>query len=164
MYCFSLAAIVDCISTLPGFLVWVLPFTQDQADTPERIILSILLAFSILRTYRVAFFFEGMEKAIFLEKIDVFLIGVSEELARLIYLILSLILFGSAVFETVEDLLFHEALYFTIITFTTVGYGDIAPQTTYARMTVIVMLSIAVVLIPYQSSKLVKLVNQYSGL
>eukprot|EP00501_MAST-03F_sp_TOSAG23-6_P000061 GSMAST32.ASY1.ANO1.62.1 assembled CDS len=43
---------------------------------------------------------------------------------------------------------FHEAFYFIIVTFSTVGYGDISPATTEARMTMVVSICVAFATIP----------------
>ena len=40
-----------------------------------------------------------------------------------------------------EPLEFHDCVYFIIVSFCTVGYGDVTPQSTLGRITVIVMLS-----------------------
>lgn len=45
-----------------------------------------------------------------------------------------------------ETYQFHEMLYFMVVTMTTVGYGDISPETDYGRglvvLTVVVILSV----------------------
>ena len=51
----------------------------------------------------------------------------------------------------------HDALYFVIITITTVGYGDITPQQTISRMAALLMVSTTFVLLPLQTSKLIEL-------
>ncbi|MGI9607833.1 MAG: potassium channel family protein [Acidimicrobiales bacterium] len=41
---------------------------------------------------------------------------------------------GTVFYRFVEDLSWVDALYFTIVTLTTVGYGDIAPETTAGKL------------------------------
>ena len=48
------------------------------------------------------------------------------------------------------DFPFHDSLYFVIITIATVGYGDIAPETTQARMASILMVVTAFIILPVQ--------------
>lgn len=53
-----------------------------------------------------------------------------------IYLLifLGVIVFGTVGFMVLEDLSFPDALYFNIVTFATVGYGDIHPTTLYGKI------------------------------
>jgi voltage-gated potassium channel len=51
---------------------------------------------------------------------------------------------------------FADAVYFSIITLTTVGYGDITPKTGYGRfITVLIVLS-GIIFIPFQVKELIK--------
>lgn len=54
---------------------------------------------------------------------------------------------------------FHNSLYFVIITITTVGYGDITPQSTEARLASLLMVATTFVLLPWQTSKLIELLS-----
>jgi len=47
---------------------------------------------------------------------------------------LGLILGGAFFYRRVEDLSWIDSFYFTIVTLTTVGYGDISPQTTAGKL------------------------------
>ena len=51
-----------------------------------------------------------------------------------------------------------DSMYFTIITITTVGYGDISPVTPIGRLVTILTVLAGVTLIPWQLGKLVKVV------
>ena len=51
----------------------------------------------------------------------------------------------------------HDALYFVIITITTVGYGDITPHTTRGRLVSLCMVACTFVLLPLQTSKFIEL-------
>mmetsp|Transcript_28908 Transcript_28908/g.47517 ORF Transcript_28908/g.47517 Transcript_28908/m.47517 type:complete len:1252 (+) Transcript_28908:93-3848(+) len=48
----------------------------------------------------------------------------------------------------------HNALYFVVVTLTTVGYGDIGPENTAARFTVMLIILIAIIVVPLQASML----------
>lgn len=46
----------------------------------------------------------------------------------------SIIIIGTIVFHFVEDWKWIDAIYFSVITLTTVGYGDFAPQTDFGKL------------------------------
>lgn len=55
---------------------------------------------------------------------------------------------------------FFDALYFTIVTLTTVGYGDIVPQSQMGRAVVVAMIFSGAIIIPFQMTSLARhLVN-----
>ena len=60
----------------------------------------------------------------------------------------STLLAGTVVYWRLEDWTWFESLYFSVITLTTVGYGDFSPQTTGGRAFTIVsvMLGLGIVI------------------
>ncbi|MBI1304990.1 MAG: two pore domain potassium channel family protein [Bacteroidetes bacterium] len=52
-----------------------------------------------------------------------------KEYRSLIYVTIMVILTGMFVYHFLEDWRWLDALYFSVITLTTVGYGDFSPQT-----------------------------------
>ena len=58
-----------------------------------------------------------------------------------------------------NTLQFHDAFYFVATTLATIGYGDIVPVTLAGKMLVIAMMSVAVVVIPLHSAKILHLTN-----
>jgi hypothetical protein len=59
-------------------------------------------------------------------------------------------------------LLFHDALYYTVVTFSTVGYGDISPQEAVGRMVMVVLIVLFIYIIPTETNKLTALMNMRS--
>jgi voltage-gated potassium channel Kch len=57
---------------------------------------------------------------------------------------IGLITVGAFFYRQVEDLSWVDSFYFTIVTLTTVGYGDISPQTTAGRVFTSVYLLIGI--------------------
>ena len=60
----------------------------------------------------------------------------------------------------------HDAFYFMVVTFTTVGYGDVYPARPLSRMLIVGIIAFSFVFIPWQSSTLLSaFLNQdsYSG-
>jgi voltage-gated potassium channel len=65
-----------------------------------------------------------------------------------------------------RTLLFHEALYYTIVTLSTVGYGEYVPHNTTGRLLMTLLVSLFMLFVPYQSAKffeLRRLVSSYRG-
>ena len=61
---------------------------------------------------------------------------------------------------------FHEALYYSVVTLSTLGYGDYYPSDTWGRCTMTVFLLFTFFYVPYQTSKffvLRSLVSAYRG-
>jgi len=61
-----------------------------------------------------------------------------------------------------DPLSFHDAFYFTIVTFSTVGYGDMSPVDTTGRMVMVVMIILFIYLIPVETGKLTTLMEMRS--
>jgi len=67
---------------------------------------------------------------------------------------------------TCTPLSFHDAFYFTIVTFSTVGYGDISPHSVLGRLLVSFMILVFFYLVPNETRRLTKLLelkSRYSG-
>ncbi len=84
---------------------------------------------------------------------------------RIVLTIFTIILIASGLIWTVENKVnpgqfsnIWEAMYFAIVTITTVGYGDITPISWQGRAITIVMILSGIALIPWQLGKLIKIV------
>lgn len=144
-YIFSFYGIIDFVSTIPLYLSYILAGSQA---------LLALRALRLLRIFRilklVRFLGEASQLVRALKasrtKISVFLYVV---------LILSVIL-GTLMYlieGNVQETGFTSipaSIYWTIVTLTTVGYGDIAPQTLPGQMiaTVIMLLGYGIIAVP----------------
>ena len=64
-----------------------------------------------------------------------------------------LLLFGaSAVYQILEHIPFHKAVYFVATTLSTVGFGDVVPTTVFGKAFVVVMIAVGLVMIPVQAA------------
>lgn len=142
-FVFSLYGLID--------LVVILPFLLGFVDArPLRLIRS-------LRILRLARFFK--------EKTWFSLLSGNEGLifARILFTLFSIIfIYSGAIYQAEhgtngEDFTtFLDAVYFAVVTMTTVGFGDITPATEAGRGLTIAMILTGVALIPTQVGKLIQ--------
>ncbi|CAI2374956.1 unnamed protein product [Moneuplotes crassus] len=64
--------------------------------------------------------------------------------------------------EDDNKLQFHQAIYFVIVTLATVGYGEIYPDTELGKIFVICVMIVTIVIIPRQTSELLRLLELQS--
>jgi voltage-gated potassium channel len=142
-FIFSLFAIVDLLAILPFLLGFV-----------NVSFIRIFRWFRILRLIR------------FLElKISVFRIS-SEDgaiFARIMFTLLAIIFVYSGLIYQVEHPAnpqsfgtFLDAVYFSVVTMTTVGFGDVTPISESGRFLTILMILTGIALIPWQLGDLIK--------
>ena len=61
---------------------------------------------------------------------------------------------------------FHEAFYFTVVTLSTVGFGDIAPASIYGRLLMTLIMLLFMYLVPYQTANFLmynQMLSKYRG-
>ena len=68
-----------------------------------------------------------------------------------------LVIFGTVVFHFVEGWSYLDALYFCVITLTTIGFGDLAPISVFGKMFVIFYAVIGIGILSYFITTLAKL-------
>lgn len=62
----------------------------------------------------------------------------------LLYMTLGLIVSGAFFYHRAEDWTFFQSVYFSVITLTTVGYGDFSPQTFAGRLFTIIYVLVGI--------------------
>jgi voltage-gated potassium channel len=81
---------------------------------------------------------------------------------RLFWAILIIFFVSSGLFFYVENQwnpnvnTFGDAFYYTIVTLTTVGFGDITPVSTAGKWVTILMIVSGIIAIPWQASQIIK--------
>ncbi|MBD2167216.1 ion transporter [Calothrix membranacea FACHB-236] len=142
-YFFSLYSIIDLIAILPFFLGAV-----------DLSFIRLLRWFRILRLIR------------FIDK-RFFFGSVSTEdgviFARILFTLFAIIFVYSGLIYQVEHPVnpqgfatFLDALYFSIVTMTTVGFGDVTPASELGRWLTVLMILTGIALIPWQVGDLIK--------
>ena len=161
----KLVTICDFLSVLPILSLMVELSGIDGAGS-ERLLkfLAIFRAFRVLRFLRLhrllSFYAPGVMRQV---------------LALLLIIFCALFVLTGCVYQlegisdingvsqfTEDPLSFLEAFYFVIITFTTVGYGDIYPQQIISRLIVAMTIPVAVVAVPTIGSQIYDLVAAQS--
>jgi voltage-gated potassium channel len=142
-YLFSFYSLIDLVAILP-----VLTGITDVS------FIRILRWFRILRLLR---FIEG--KALFgnLDRED------SSIVTRILFTIFSIIFIYSGLIYQVEHPVnpqdfgtFSDAVYFAVVTMTTVGFGDITPTSDAGKLMTVLMILTGIALIPWQLGDLIK--------
>eukprot|EP01028_Stygiella_incarcerata_P001352 TRINITY_DN12308_c0_g1_i1.p1 TRINITY_DN12308_c0_g1~~TRINITY_DN12308_c0_g1_i1.p1 ORF type:complete len:1161 (+),score=274.19 TRINITY_DN12308_c0_g1_i1:119-3601(+) len=144
---FSFHSFVELITIIP-FLIAV-AFGQSFSVGFLRV-LRLLRMLRILRAYRILL---------------VPVTGSTRQTFRLLLTIMLLILCTAGIVHLVENAdhnegpSFFDSVYFVIITLATVGYGDIVPTTSWAKLVIVLMVIVGMVLIPAQTLRLVHLLE-----
>jgi voltage-gated potassium channel len=143
-YVFSIFSIIDLLVILPFYL----GFLTDLG------FLVILRVFRILRLIR---FVKGRRLIPKTENEDAYV------LINIIFTVFSIIFIFSGLFYFTEhnsnpELVssFFDAVYFSVSTMSTVGFGDITPITMQGRIVTITMIISGIILIPWQISVFLK--------
>lgn len=142
-YFFSIYSVIDLMAILPVFLGLV-----------DISFIRILRWFRILRLIR---FLEGRTLFGRISTED----GVI--FARIIYTLAAIIFVYSGLIYQVEHPVnpqvfrtFLDAVYFSVVTMTTVGYGDVTPISAGGRLLTVLMILTGIALIPWQLGDLIK--------
>ena len=142
--------VVDLLAILPTLLVLALPASPAVASIG---FLRVLRVVRVLRFYR------------FTRDAEFFFGTVSDNTLRGMKLLLTvLVIFfvAAGLFYTAEHGAnpgidtFGDAFYYSVVTLATVGFGDILPVTVAGRWVTISSILAAVILIPWQGSKILR--------
>ncbi|MEO7510863.1 MAG: ion transporter [Gemmatimonadaceae bacterium] len=142
-YSRSFFGLVDLASILPTYLSLVLPGTQY---------LQVIRVLRVLRVFRV------LKLAEYIGEAEVLLVAVRNSRRKLSIFIATVlvlaVIFGAAMYlvegRTHGFTSIPQSIYWTIVTITTVGYGDIAPATSLGQSlaSMIMLLGYAIVAVP----------------
>lgn len=148
-FVFSVYSLIDLAAILPVFLA----FSNLQ----------FLKVFRLFRVFRFLRFLEDRH-FFFGEITDAMLIGF-----RIFFIIFTIIFVSAGLMHSVERgsnqqvNTFMDAAYFSIVTLTTVGFGDIVPVTQSGRFITILIIVSGIVFIPWQVGRFVRELLATSG-
>lgn len=142
-YAKSFFGIIDLLSILPTYLVII----------PGLSILRIIRILRVLRIFRILKLGNHMKQADLLRDA---LYASRQKIIVFLCFVLTLVVIIGAVMYTIEEPVndgfasIPQSIYWAIVTLTTVGYGDISPQTAPGKMlaAMVMLLGYAIIAIP----------------
>jgi len=146
-------SIVDFIAIVPTLSLLVLPLF---GITPNFGFLRVIRMIRVLRIFRFLRF--TADPNFFFGTITFRLLN----LIKLFLIIFMIFFISSGLFFYVENTLnskvetFGDAFYFTVVTLSTVGFGDIIPMSEAGKWVTVFMILSGIILIPWQVSRIVK--------
>jgi hypothetical protein len=127
----SLRSIIDYVSVIPAYFAWALNFSGA----------GFLRVLAIARVARI------LQTLQFVRSLFI------RALIRLILSFVIIVFIFSCLLLLIEPLTFgnwHTAAYFTFVSLTTVGFGDLSARTDVGRWVVVLLITACVVVIPLQ--------------
>ncbi|KAK5670892.1 hypothetical protein QVD99_002664 [Batrachochytrium dendrobatidis] len=149
-------SLIDLLSIVSPF-VFVL-ISSDTKFVWFVGLIRIFRATRILRTYRILAFSQSEE---------------TRELTVFILNFANFIFFSASVINATETLVvkfntppslqnWHDSLYYIMVTFSTIGFGDLTPNSSISRIIVMFLIILVIVYVPYQTGKILELYNSLS--
>ena len=145
-YIFSFWGIVDLLSVLPSYVAWVIPGSHYLS------VVRVLRLIRIFRIFKLNSYIQ--ESRVLLEALK----AARPKIVVFLLVVMSLILvMGTTVYvienfadDSSEFTSIPKAIYWAIVTITTVGYGDIAPQTVLGQTiaAIAMILGYAIIIVP----------------
>ncbi|KAJ3264048.1 hypothetical protein HDU77_009456 [Chytriomyces hyalinus] len=153
---FDPSSMIDLISIVPPFIYLVV---REHSQFIWFLgLLRILRASRILRTYRLLSFSETEEKR------ELTIAGLT--FCNFIFLSASII----NALETINKdkqsspslVFWHDSLYYIMVTFSTIGFGDLTPSSIPSRIVVMFLIIFVIIYVPIQSGRISEIYNASS--
>ena len=156
-YLYNIYSIIDLVAIMPTVLLIAVPALPVGIQFIRIIrVFRVLRIFRFLRFTADHHFFFGETTILFLR------------VTRLVLTTLLILFISSGFLWLAENpsnqriANFGDAFYFTVVTVTTVGFGDIIPVTETGRLITLLMIISGVVLIPWQASQILREMVRYT--
>ncbi len=136
-------SIIDLIAVIPLFI----PGTYLQ----------LLRVFRLLRILRLVRFLRGPHFFFGQTTLkNVIIARIIFTIAAIIFVSAGLVYYAEQAYPETSFKTYADAVYFSIVTMATVGYGDITPQTEYGRWVTVLIIFGGITLLPWQIKDLIE--------
>ncbi len=142
-YIFSFFGIIDLLAILPAFLAMFITGAHS---------LIVIRTFRLLRVFRILKVSRYIKAA---QNLSQALVASKAKIGVFLFAVMILVIFLGAIMYLVEGeehgfTSIPKSIYYTIVTLTTVGFGDITPQTTLGQMisSVVMIMGYAIIAVP----------------
>lgn len=142
-YARSFFGVIDLLSTLPAYISFFFPGVRYLMVVR---VLRLLRVFRILKLARYVAATQVLKRALFSSRFKIYIfLGVIGTLVLIMGTLMYIVEGHQSGFSSIP-----QSMYWTIVTMTTVGYGDIVPQTTLGKMIASIMMLIgyAIIAVP----------------
>ncbi len=153
----SFYAIIDLLSIAPSIIIMHFYWLQSVEMASLPLYLSIMKVMRILRILRVERFLIYLNSEVNQVLGEIFLRGISAAI------------FSAGVIQVVDNnwremhwmqtLPFHDYIYFVLVSLSTVGYGDINPESSFSKLFIVTLVLGALYYIPKSTNKLIRIMN-----
>ncbi|MBN2432371.1 MAG: ion transporter [Acidobacteria bacterium] len=147
----NIYSLIDLVAILPT--IFLMFFTDPSKSI---LFVQIIRVFKVFRIFRFLRFM--VDPDFFFGNITMYVLKV----VRLALTIFIIFFISSGVFFIVENGInsrvstFGDAFYYTVVTLTTVGFGDIIPVSETGRWVTVLMIMSGIILIPWQAGQIVR--------
>jgi voltage-gated potassium channel len=136
-FIFSPMSIVDVLAVAPFFL----------AGSSNTAVLRLLRIFRVFRIFKLARYSEALKRLYYVFRENLGLLGIFS------FVVIVILFISAALMHALEPQRFGQmtdALWWSIVTLTTVGYGDLVPETLLGKFiaAVLMLLGIGVIALP----------------
>jgi potassium large conductance calcium-activated channel subfamily M alpha protein 1 len=181
-YALSRSGLVDVITTFPTLVTLVVDLYQVDALDGTATNASTRTSFLFLRFLRLSIrLLRALRIVRVLRTVRLMRVSLSDasvvdsstnenvkrQVMEIVLTAVSIIFIAASLLQLLEvdaDGLprfeWHEAFYMTVVTISTVGYGDLAPITVEGRMAIAFIIMMSLVIIPRQTSKLINMATE----
>ncbi|KAJ3028598.1 UNVERIFIED_CONTAM: hypothetical protein HDU68_001325 [Siphonaria sp. JEL0065] len=148
---FNASSMIDLISIVPPFIYLVV---REHSQFIWFLgLLRILRASRILRTYRLLSFSETEEK---------------RELTIVALTFCNFIFLSASIINALETInmdkkstpsltYWHDSLYYIMVTFSTIGFGDLTPSSIPSRVVVMILIVFVIIYVPVQTTRMTEI-------
>ncbi|QSZ43104.1 potassium transporter TrkA [Sulfurimonas aquatica] len=138
-YIFSIRAIIDLLAVLPFF--------------HELRLLRVFILFRIFKLFRYARSFQMLIGVLQSKKFEFITLGVFASIVIFVSSILIYVMEANNTSSAINTL--FEAVYWSIVTISTVGYGDVTPVTTEGRVVAMLVITAGIAVLAFTTSLVV---------